>query len=61
MAYTSFGNNRVVVQVDVALTNKSGVQVENYALIFLKIRQRKVVAARDYFFYQERLAIGWAN
>ena len=55
------GNNQAMVQVDIKLTNKSGVTVSNSAVICLKIRNRKVVAARDYFFYPERLAIGWAE
>ncbi len=55
------GNNTLIVQVDIRLTNKYGVLVENSGAIFLRIKHGKVMAVRDYFFYPERLAIGWAE
>lgn len=55
------GSNTLIVQVDIQLTNKHGVEIENSAAIFLRLKHGKVVAARDYFFFPERLATGWAD
>ncbi|OUS26180.1 hypothetical protein A9Q99_19585 [Gammaproteobacteria bacterium 45_16_T64] len=53
------GTNNVVAQWGVELTNKSGIKVENVGINLIKIRHRKVVEIRDFFYYPERLPIGW--
>lgn len=53
------GNNNVIAYWDVQLTNRDGIDVENTGTNLIKIRQRKVVEVQDFFFYQERLAVGW--
>ncbi|MEE2732332.1 MAG: nuclear transport factor 2 family protein [Pseudomonadota bacterium] len=53
------GNNNVIAYWDVALTNREGRAVENTGTNLIKIRGRKVVEVQDFFFYPERLALGW--
>ncbi len=53
------GTNNLIAQWSVKLTNKSGVMVENIGVNLIKIRKRKVVEIRDFFYYPERLHIGW--
>ena len=53
------GNNNVIAYWDVALTNTQGLAVANTGTNLIKIRGRKVIEVRDFFFHQERLAQGW--
>ena len=55
------GNNTIAAQVNVNLTNKDNITVTNSAIVFIRLKFGKVVEVRDYFFYPERLAIGWGE
>ena len=55
------GNNTIAAQVNVNLTNKDNITVTNSAVVFIRLKFGKVEEVRDYFFYPERLAIGWGE
>lgn len=55
------GNNTVLANWDIKLTNRHGLDVENTGANLIRIRNRKVVEVQDFFFYQERLARGWSE
>lgn len=55
------GNNNLVAQWRVELITQSGSKVENVGINLIKIRNRKVTEVRDFFFYMERLPMGWGE
>jgi len=55
------GTNNLIAQWTVNLTNKDGVKVTNVGANLVRIKSRRIVEVRDFFFYQEKLAIGWGE
>jgi len=55
------GNNTVIANWDIKLTNRHGLDVENSGVNLIRIRNRRVVEVQDFFFYQERLSLGWSE
>ena len=53
------GTNTIAAQWDIDLTNKSGTKLQNIGINVIKLRGGKVTEVRDFFFYPERLKIGW--
>ena len=53
------GNNLVIASWDVHLLNVQGKRVENTGTNIIRIENRKVVEVQDFFFFAERLPIGW--
>ncbi len=53
------GTNTIAAQWDIEVTNRSGIKTQNIGINIIKIRNGKVIEVRDFFFYPERLKIGW--
>ena len=55
------GNNNLIAQWTVNLINNEGSKVSNVGANLVRIESRKIVEVRDFFYYPERLAIGWCE